>query len=305
MAVCRPCIGLPCVNPDDLAAGIDGAIYSALDYSFIVQCPPNCVCQSGLFPQTISILASVIPPVIPPILEPGAAIILRLQGCTSLITRTLSSGSSQSEIAAAAQSMQAEWAGQEALCRALSEPGVNCAQASGLIDVCNDEFTFTCYNGDLITVPARTRCQKLDVTGMTIAEQQAAITQIKNNLMQVSRQESCPGFGVVCSIVMSSNPNPGQFQVSVWMTNVAADSRDLTAFQFCFNQPPLICFPPSPPTPPTSIAGSTGPIAWSGIVSASSHAFAIYWNGLRIFHVDSPSNDTHYDVFVTVGCEDA
>src|SRR5882672_11554318 len=123
--ICRPCLALPCINPNDLSAGIDGAIYSALDFSFVLGCPPTCFCPPGLFPRTISILSSTIPPVVPPILEPGTPIILRLQGCNSLITRTLDSTSTQAEIVAAAQSMQAEWAGQQALCNALLVPGVN------------------------------------------------------------------------------------------------------------------------------------------------------------------------------------
>jgi hypothetical protein len=197
MAICLPCIGLDCFNPDDLAAGIDNSIYSALDYDFLIDCPPGCRCPAGLFPMSIAILASTIPPVIPPIIEPGAPIILRLQGCTSLIVRTLVSTSTQADIAVAAQSMQAEWAGQQALCIALQTPGVNCA--GGNISICNDASTFTCsWSGVVTTVPAGIYCQQLNTTGLTQAQVDAATALIKANLNKNAKDSLCPFGGVIC-----------------------------------------------------------------------------------------------------------
>lgn len=229
-SICLPCIGLGCDNPSDLAAGIDGALYSALDYSFIVECPTGCFCPPGLFPQTITILASTIPPVIPPIFD-GSQIILRLQGCTSLITRTLSTDSSQAEIAAAAQSMQAEWAGQQALCNALLIPGVNCNNGgTDFVMVCNDDQSFTCSApAGQVDVPAGTFCQKLVTTGLTAAQIAAATAAIKANLNSLARNRDC--VGTVCFAQIVYTGLPGSRDIKYDVTNNGSTPFDAT--QLC------------------------------------------------------------------------
>lgn len=215
--ICRPCIGLGCDNPDDLATGIDSALYSALDYSFIEQCPEGCYCPPGLFPRTISVLASTIPPVIPPIQEPGAPIILRLQGCASLITRTLEFGSTQAEIAAAAQSMQAEWAGQQAICLAMQVPGVNCNPGTS-ITVCNDAQSFDCFAPiGHPTIPAGTFCQNFNTTGLTAAQITAGIAIIKANLNTNARNSQCNG--IVCFGQLVFFGLPGSANIEFQVTN--------------------------------------------------------------------------------------
>jgi len=206
---CRICGQLPCVNPDDLATGIDGALYSSLDFSFVVTCPENCFCPVGTFPRTISILASTIPPVVPPIPEPGAPIILRLQGCSALITRTLDSTATQSQIAAAAQSMQAEWAGQQALCNALLVPGVNCNTGSGSISVCNDGQTICCPGFGPVTIAANQFCQDLNITGLNQGQIDSATAALKANLNAQAIDVVCPAFKIACSIVESQLVPPG------------------------------------------------------------------------------------------------
>lgn len=217
MAICRPCIGLaPCTDPSDLATGIDGALYSSLDFSFIVQCPTGCFCPPGVFPKTITILASTIPPVIPPITEPGSPIILRLQGCSALITRTLSAGSTQTQIAAAAQSMQAEWAGQQSICNALVIPGVNCAGTAPFVDVCNDAQNITC-RGASTTVPANLYCQRLYTTGLDANQITAATDLLKASMNEQALEHICPFANVGCTIGVSFLvPGPGNgFQIFV------------------------------------------------------------------------------------------
>src|SRR6267142_461104 len=216
--ICRPCIALPCDNPDDLAAGIDGAIYSALDFSFLVSCPNGCYCPPSLFPRTISILSSTIPPVIPPINEPGTPIILRLQGCTSLITRTLDSTATQAQIVAAAQSMQAEWAGQQALCNALLVPGVNCNTGSGSISVCNDAQDICCPGFGPVHVAANLFCQSLNITGLNQGQIDAAIAVIKANLNAQAIGQICPAFNTFCSIV-ETHTIPGGANVDIKVHN--------------------------------------------------------------------------------------
>lgn len=289
--ICRPCIGLGCDNPDDLAAGVDAALYSTIDYSFIVQCPPLCFCPPGLFPQTISILASTIPPVIPPIIEPGEQIILRLQGCTSLITRTLDPGSTQDQIAAAAQSMQAEWAGQQSLCDALLVPGVNC-QHSDFIDVCNDAQNFVCpYNGLVINTPACTYSQRLSTIGLTQAQIDAATAVIKANLnFLAQRTGGCDFLHVICSVA-ETFPGPGSGSVTVFVVNDGATTFDTSSFQLC-NIGGGGCL--------NSVVPSIAPGGNASVISASpiTAPFTIKYLG-KIFFTDPTTNFTQ-NRFVTV-----
>ncbi len=298
-AICRPCIGLGCDNPDDLAAGVDTAIYSTQDFSFIVQCPPKCFCPPGLFPQTISILASVIPPVLVPINEgPGTTLILRLQGCISLITRTLDASSTQSQIAAAAQSMFAEWAGQQANCIALLEPGVSCAT---MIDICNDAIVFPCFTGD-VTIPAGIYCQKLATDGLTpsqIASQTAAIKAALNNQAIAA---NCPGAGLICQITYTPTILLGFSSVAIFIHNVSAVTKDLSPFQLCVygGVPDPTCYPPFGP-PATSIAPSST-ILWASSASPLPTSFDLFYASQVIAHAGVIPIGHGFQVDVTIGC---
>lgn len=111
------CPDLICDKPDDLAIG--GGIFSLVGYSFVVSCPPGFYCFVNQ--QTVTFPSNVIPPVVVPPLS-GAFITLRLQGCLSLIVRVLPASATPAQIAAAAASMQAEWAAQQAICNVISPP---------------------------------------------------------------------------------------------------------------------------------------------------------------------------------------
>lgn len=232
MTICRPCIGLPCDNPADLASGIDSALYSAQDYSFIVQCPDGCYCPPGVFPQTISILASTIPPVIPPIIEPGMQIILQLQGCQSLIIRTLPAGSSQDAISQAAQSMQAEWAGQQAQCLAAQQQGVNCTAPIGdQLSVCNDAQTINCGYIGIINVPAGTSCDTLITTGLTSDQIAAAVAALKTRLNFLAANIFCPWFHVICDQSFTDQTGHGTEWTLIVNNESATKSFDSSGFQ--------------------------------------------------------------------------
>jgi len=278
--ICRPCIALPCDNPPDLAAGIDAALYSQLDYSFIVQCPEHCYCPPGLFPQTISILASTIPPVIPPILEPGDQIILRLQGCSALITRTLSSNATQAEINAAAQSMQAEWAGQQALCNALVVPGVNCNTGSGTISVCNDEITFVCpYTGNTIVTPAGTVCESLNITGLNQGQIDAAVALLKANLNNIAQNQFCPYLLSFCGPTITTFPG-GIQNVNILAHNVGPSNFDTSSFQLFADAGFFIGNSVTPVVAPgaTGVLISVFPVALP---------FNVRFKGTIVYHGDS------------------
>lgn len=292
-SICLPCIGLGCDNPPDLDAGIDGALYSSLDYSFIVQCPTGCFCPPGLFPQTISILASTIPPVIPPIIEPGDQIILRLQGCTALITRTLSAGSSQAQIAAAAQSMQAEWAGQQANCIAAQTPGVNCNTGT-FIDVCNDAQNFSCAApAGQVSVPAGTFCQKLNTTGLTQSQIDAAVALIKANLNLNARNQSCAT--TVCSEHIVYSGLPGSRDVKFDITNNGTAPFDATLMCIVLQGPSFGTFCGA-----VQVPGGGGHYAFD-VSPAVPCQFKITYLGLTVFQQlgVAPSDAT---LFVVVGC---
>lgn len=296
--VCNPCLGLPCSNPADLSAGIDGALYSALDYSFEVTCPEvngvPCFCPPGLFPQTITVLASTIPPVIPPILD-GSQIILRLQGCTSLITRTLSTGSSQAEIAAAAQSMQAEWAGQQALCNALIIPGVNCNNGgTDFVMVCNDDQSFTCSApAGHVDVPAGTFCQKLVTTGLTASQIAAATAAIKANLNSLARNRDC--VGTVCFAQIVYTGLPGSRDIKYDVTNNGSTPFDATQLCITLEGPGAGTFCGA-----AQVAPGGGHYAFD-ISPAAQNVFKITYAGRLVFQqVGLPPSDA--TLFLTVGC---
>jgi len=294
MAICLPCIGLDCVQVDDLAAGIDSALYSQLDYSFIIDCPPKCYCPPGLFPQTISILASVIPPIVPPIVEPGFPIILRLQGCTSLITRTLPETATQTELATAAQSMQAEWAGQQALCNALETPGVNCSgSGASTLKVCNDEQIGWC--GDV--TPECTYSQTLVTSGMTQSQIDAAVALIKNNLNIIAQQTNCGGW--LCPITLVRTSTGGNSEQDILIQNVGPKTVDLSGLEFCIDNPPGTCGPGSF----SSIAPHTGPLAWGGGLSPISVPWRLRYYGHIIYTGQTPIGFLD-GVTAVVGCFD-
>ncbi len=296
---CRPCQGIPCDNPPDLAAGIDGAIYSALDYSFEVTCPDKCYCPPGTFPRVISILASTIPPVVPPIAEPSAPIILRLQGCTSLITHTLNSTATQSEIAAAAQSMQAEWAGQQSLCNALLVPGVNCQGAGATsIQVCNDGEDFICpYRGPIIILP-NILCETLITTGLTQAQIDAATAQIKANLNENAHNAQC--LRAVCSFSVVIAAIGANTTVVIHQHNGSLVASNWDTSRICISVPGVFA--------PPGACGATGPLAPGGDSITPSinmpvpNPFSITIDGVVIYDVPFPLANTSYTVFMTLNC---
>lgn len=297
MEVCRPCIDLGCDNPPDLAAGIDSAIYSQLDYSFIVQCPDGCYCPPGLFPQTIIILASTIPPVIPPITEPGADIILRLQGCSSLIVRTLPSTSTQAEIQAAAVSMQAEWAGQQSICNALLLPGINCTAPANLITVCNDAQEVNCFSQGVIQVPAGTQCRRVSIAGLTPTQVAALIAQIKSQLNALAIGTICPFIELFCDPPFSvSTHGPGADTVTVICHNFSI-TKTFSSSGFKLwnrNNDTLIA---------NSVFATVAPGASSVLISVSPVGVPFYvtYFGVRVYdHPDIQTANT--DITFNVGC---
>ncbi len=299
--ICKPCLGIDCFQPNDLAAGIDSAIYSALDYSFIVECPNSCYCPPGLFPRTISILASVIPPVIVPIDEGSGQIILRLQGCQSLITRTLPFGATQAELNAAAQSMQAQWAGEQSVCNALLVPGVNCNTGSS-ISVCNDAQHFVCTSNGVVTdVPAGTICDTLQTAGLTSDQIAAAIAVMKVRLNNLAISRLCPFNGIICPITELMTPGVGAANIiQINVHNVSAvNSFDSDPIVLCLtgktNCNPFHFGSPVLPGQNTNVTGGAA-------ANYATSGFEVYYFDTLIFTDPNAAPTGTRFVTIQVGC---
>lgn len=305
--ICKPCIGLDCFQPNDLAAPIDSAIYSSLSYSFIVDCPKGCFCPPGLFPRTISILASTIPPVLIPINEGnGTSLILRLQACDgTILTRTLDSAATQDQIKSAAQSLQSEWAGRQSLCIAQSTLGVNC-NTGRTIDVCNDAQTFVCYNGQQFTTAAGTFCKNnVSVDGLTQTQIDALIASIKVNLNSMAKDQFCPAHEVVCTAAYVPVVILGFSTINLRFINVSNHSIDLSPWVLCLIGGITECIGVGQPFPPS--ATSVGPNTFADFGGGSSPTpitADVYWNGVKtLAGITTPVPLSQgFRIEITLGC---
>src|SRR4051812_38499796 len=126
MSDCIPCKALVCQVPDDLSYGAaSSAIYARNQLSFLISGVAGCFAPAGIFPHVFTYLIDQIPPIIPSG-GSGTPIVLRLQGCTSEIVRTVAADATQEVIEAAAAEVQTAWGQQQAACDARLLPGVRC-----------------------------------------------------------------------------------------------------------------------------------------------------------------------------------
>jgi hypothetical protein len=100
----------------------DRLFFNGVPLSFILTCQPGYVCPPGLFPRVVTYPPGTFVIPFPP--TGGFPIVLQLQGCESLVTRTLDADATADEIAAAANEIILEVAAQEAVCESesLSSP---------------------------------------------------------------------------------------------------------------------------------------------------------------------------------------
>jgi hypothetical protein len=101
----------------------DRLFFNGVPLSFILTCQPGYVCPPGLFPRVVTYPPGTFVIPFPP--TGGFPIVLQLQGCQSLVTRTLDADATADEIAAAANEIILEVAAQQAVCDAESFPGVS------------------------------------------------------------------------------------------------------------------------------------------------------------------------------------
>ncbi len=120
MSECNnPCCATDVFVPNDFDYGtLD---YATQGFSFVVNCPPGYYCQPGLFPRTVTIPKEDIPPVIVP--DEGGPVYL--QGCSSMITRTIPPNATAAQVNAIVLSMQQEWAQQQATCDVIIQFGLH------------------------------------------------------------------------------------------------------------------------------------------------------------------------------------
>jgi len=95
----------------------DALFFNGTELSFIVDCPVGYTCDPGTFPIEFRY-----PPgrfyIPPPDPIPGFPIVISLQGCSSMVSLVLPSGSTQAAISAASQQVINQVAAQQALCDA-------------------------------------------------------------------------------------------------------------------------------------------------------------------------------------------
>lgn len=124
-----PCTARLCANISGVGPATDVTIYSLQDsllfngvpLSFLVTCPEGYYCPPGSFPRVITYPPGTF--VIPQPPTGGFPIVLQLQGCQSLVQRTLASDATEAEIQAAANEIILEVGQQQAECDSQPPPG--------------------------------------------------------------------------------------------------------------------------------------------------------------------------------------
>lgn len=122
----------------------DALFFNGTELSFIVECPPGYQCAPGEYPQIV-----VYPPgtfVFPFTPSPGFPIVMTLKGCQSTVTLTLPATATDAEIAAAAQTIIAEIARQQAECDSIPP---SLPPAPGFLN--QTVYYAPCYEGQVLT----------------------------------------------------------------------------------------------------------------------------------------------------------
>lgn len=133
------CPSIVCTNVSDLAPC--PPIFATQQVSVLITSLPGCVVPVGVLPKVFTFQPGDIPPVQVCLVSSGSPIALALQGCQSMITRSLKAGSTQADIVAAVASMQTEWVTQQATCEVKSQLNVQCGFFT------NDAQVYLCPNG--------------------------------------------------------------------------------------------------------------------------------------------------------------
>ena len=123
-----PCTARLCANISGVGPATDVTIYSLQDrlffngvpLSFLVTCPEGYYCPPGSFPRVITYPPGTF--VIPQPTPGGFPIVLQLQGCQSLVSRTLPSDATEAQIQAAANEIILEVGQQQAECDSQPPP---------------------------------------------------------------------------------------------------------------------------------------------------------------------------------------
>ncbi len=139
-----PCLGRTCAADGDFTTYNlqDALLFNGTPLSRIMVCPPGYYCSPGSFPRTVTYPPGTFSIPYPP--PGGNPIVIRYQGCQSLITRVLAAGSSAAAIHAAADEVFGEAADQQALCDAINTAGPRLPQVINLSSIadptCVDVF---------------------------------------------------------------------------------------------------------------------------------------------------------------------
>ncbi len=98
----------------------DRLIFNDQPLSFIVDCPTGSICPPGTWPRVITYPPGTF--VFPDPVNPGFPYFISLQGCQSVVTRSLPATATPAQVLAAAQEVIQAVAAQQAECDAIGEP---------------------------------------------------------------------------------------------------------------------------------------------------------------------------------------
>ncbi len=95
----------------------DALLFNGVPLSRIMECPEGYYCAPGTFPRTVTYPPGTFYMPTPPT-NTGFGVVLRYQGCESLITRSLPEGATSTQVSSASQEIFDEAADQQARCDA-------------------------------------------------------------------------------------------------------------------------------------------------------------------------------------------
>jgi hypothetical protein len=192
--------------------------------------------------------------------------------------------------------MQAEWAGQQALCNALLVPGVNCNTGSDSISVCNDGQTICCPGFGPVTIAANQFCQDLNITGLNQGQIDSATAALKANLNAQAIDVICPAFKISCSITHTTQ-DPGSLILVQVHNQSAIITFDSSTFQLCSSAGVAY---------QNSIFATIAPLAQAPCLNALGPPtvlpFKVKYQGYVIYTDPNPNAGFDRRVDVFVGC---
>lgn len=225
------CVRLDCSNQSDLTLYSlqSGIIFGNSVISIIVNCPEGRTCPPGVFPITITYPPNTfvfrLPDPDPP---PGT--LLRMDGCSSAVTRVTTPGMTPAQLAALIQEMILEVANQQAICDTFppfDEPPVT--------PFTNEAFSLGCTANRQLTAPSSTlpfgftynaTTKQLDIAaGIVAGDTQALANSNAQNFAEGILQDLLTDGDAECVCLTSFTATPDADSINLaWAAHPLADS---------------------------------------------------------------------------------